>query len=96
MSYYLQTRLKEEPETEERRKQSHGLVAENIKRELAESMSFLFGKYRTTEACRSFIAEQEKEGEDVDDTDGLDLAALFEAWRLRELGRIKERNYSES
>src|ERR1700749_3272765 len=26
---------------------------------------------------------------DVDDTDGLDPEAEFEAWRLRELGRIK-------
>ena len=27
---------------------------------------------------------------DVDDTDGLDPAAEFEAWRLRELARIKK------
>lgn len=33
--------------------------------------------------------EKEKETPDIDDTDGLDADAEFEAWRLRELGRIK-------
>ncbi|PPQ67370.1 hypothetical protein CVT25_005949 [Psilocybe cyanescens] len=61
---------KKELEAEERRKQSHDLVAESIRRELAEK-------------------EKEEEVPDVDDTDGLDPAAEFEAWRLRELGRIK-------
>lgn len=37
----------------------------------------------------TFIEEKEEEIPDVDDTDGLDPAAEFEAWRLRELGRIK-------
>jgi microfibrillar-associated protein 1 len=32
---------------------------------------------------------------DVDDTDGLDPAAEFEAWRLRELGRIKKEKEEE-
>ncbi|KDQ64375.1 hypothetical protein JAAARDRAFT_27997 [Jaapia argillacea MUCL 33604] len=61
---------KKELEAEERRKQSHDLVAESIKRELAEK-------------------EKEEEVPDVDDTDGLDPAGEFEAWRLRELARIK-------
>lgn len=35
------------------------------------------------------IEEKEDEVPDVDDTDGLDSAGEFEAWRLRELARIK-------
>jgi len=62
--------LKREKEAEERRKQSHDLVAESIKRELAEK-------------------EAEEHIPDIDDTDGLDPEAEFEAWRLRELARIK-------
>ncbi|KAG8939086.1 hypothetical protein FRC04_007025 [Tulasnella sp. 424] len=61
---------KREREAEQKKKDSHNLVAESIKRELAE-----------------------KEAEDiipyVDDTEGLDTQGEFEAWRLRELGRIK-------
>ncbi|KAH7916476.1 splicing factor, Prp19-binding domain-containing protein [Hygrophoropsis aurantiaca] len=56
---------------EERRKQSHDLVAESIRRELAEK-------------------EKDEIVPDVDDTDGLDPSTEFEAWRLRELGRIKK------
>ncbi|PPQ63210.1 hypothetical protein CVT24_005755 [Panaeolus cyanescens] len=43
------------------------------------------------------LAEKEKESEipDVDDTDGLDPAAEFEAWRLRELERIKKEKEDE-
>ncbi|KDR85241.1 hypothetical protein GALMADRAFT_233987 [Galerina marginata CBS 339.88] len=67
---------KKELEAEERRKQSHDLVAESIRRELAEK-------------------EKEEEMPDVDDTDGLDPAAEFEAWRLRELGRIKREKEEE-
>ncbi|KAJ3770210.1 splicing factor, Prp19-binding domain-containing protein, partial [Lentinula raphanica] len=62
---------RKELELEERRKQSHDLVAESIKRELAEK-------------------EKEEETPDIDDTDGLDPAGEFEAWRLRELARIKK------
>ncbi|KAG6902998.1 hypothetical protein C0995_008571 [Termitomyces sp. Mi166 len=65
-----------ELEAEERRKQSHDMVAESIKRELAEK-------------------EKEEDVNDVDDTDGLDPAAEFEAWRLRELGRIKKEKEEE-
>ncbi|KAG6857656.1 hypothetical protein H0H87_010225 [Tephrocybe sp. NHM501043] len=67
---------KREAEAEERRKQSHDMVAESIKRELAEK-------------------EKEEDVNDVDDTDGLDPAAEFEAWRLRELGRIKSEKEEE-
>ncbi|KAF5311837.1 hypothetical protein D9619_003078 [Psilocybe cf. subviscida] len=67
---------KKELEAEERRKQSHDLVAESIRRELAEK-------------------EKEEEFPDVDDTDGLDPAEEFEAWRLRELGRIKKEKEEE-
>ncbi|KAF8491302.1 splicing factor, Prp19-binding domain-containing protein [Gautieria morchelliformis] len=67
---------KRELEAEERRKQSHDMVAESIKRELAEK-------------------ETEEHIPDVDDTDGLDLTAEFEAWRLRELGRIKREKEEE-
>ncbi len=39
--------------------------------------------------------QKEDEIPDVDDTDGLDPAAEFEAWRLRELGRIKKEKEDE-
>ncbi|KAJ3843510.1 splicing factor, Prp19-binding domain-containing protein [Lentinula raphanica] len=67
---------RKELELEERRKQSHDLVAESIKRELAEK-------------------EKEEETPDIDDTDGLDPAGEFEAWRLRELARIKKEKEEE-
>ncbi|KAF9066568.1 splicing factor, Prp19-binding domain-containing protein [Rhodocollybia butyracea] len=65
-----------EMELEERRKQSHDMVAESIRRELAEK-------------------EKEEQVPDVDDTDGLDPAGEFEAWRLRELARIKKEKEEE-
>ncbi|KAI0820616.1 splicing factor, Prp19-binding domain-containing protein [Trametes gibbosa] len=61
---------RKEQEAEERKKASHDMVAESIRRELLEK-------------------EKEEEVPDVDDTDGLDPAGEFEAWRLRELARIK-------
>ncbi|THH33224.1 hypothetical protein EUX98_g991 [Antrodiella citrinella] len=61
---------KKELDAEERKKQSHDLVAESIKRELLEK-------------------EKEEIVPDIDDTDGLDPEGEFEAWRLRELARIK-------
>ncbi|KAI0307505.1 splicing factor, Prp19-binding domain-containing protein [Multifurca ochricompacta] len=61
---------RKELETEERKKQSHDLVAESIRRELLEK-------------------EKEEEVIDVDDTDGNDPSGEFDAWRLRELARIK-------
>jgi hypothetical protein len=42
-----------------------------------------------------YIEEKEEEIPDVDDTDGLDPTAEFEAWRLRELGRIKMEREAE-
>lgn len=43
-----------------------------------------------------FCSEEKEEAiPDVDDTDGLDPAAEFEAWRLRELGRIKAEKEEE-
>ena len=41
------------------------------------------------------IEEKEEEIPDVDDTDGLDPTTEFEAWRLRELGRIKMEREAE-
>jgi hypothetical protein len=41
------------------------------------------------------LEEKEEMVPDVDDTDGLDPAAEFEAWRLRELGRIKKAKEDE-
>ncbi|EJD55231.1 hypothetical protein AURDEDRAFT_132410 [Auricularia subglabra TFB-10046 SS5] len=61
---------KRELEAEERKKQSQEMVADSIKRELAEK-------------------EVKEAVPDVDDTDGLDPEGEFEAWRLRELARIK-------
>lgn len=60
---------KREMEAAERKKASHDLVAESIKRELAER-------------------ETAENVPDVDDTDALDPAAEFEAWRARELARL--------
>ncbi|KAG6814427.1 hypothetical protein H0H92_007430 [Tricholoma furcatifolium] len=71
-----ETEKKRQQEAEERKKQSHDLVAESIKRELAEK-------------------DKEEDVNDVDDTDGVDPAAEFEAWRLRELGRIKQEKEEE-
>ncbi|KAI0271608.1 splicing factor, Prp19-binding domain-containing protein [Gloeopeniophorella convolvens] len=67
---------RKELEAEERKKQSHDLVAESIRRELLEK-------------------EKEEEVIDVDDTDGADPAAEFDAWRLRELARIKRDQEAE-
>jgi len=39
--------------------------------------------------------EKEEDVNEVDDTDGLDPAAEFEAWRLRELARIKKEKEDE-
>ncbi|KAG9314705.1 RNA dependent RNA polymerase-domain-containing protein [Chiua virens] len=61
---------------EERKKESHDLVAESIKRELAEK-------------------EKEDVIPDIDDTDGFDPEGEFEAWRLRELARIKKEKEDE-
>ncbi|KIK99940.1 hypothetical protein PAXRUDRAFT_130994 [Paxillus rubicundulus Ve08.2h10] len=61
---------------EQRKKESHDLVAESIRRELAEK-------------------EKEELVPDVDDTDGLDPDGEFEAWRLRELARIKKEKEEE-
>ncbi|KAF7306445.1 RdRP-domain-containing protein [Mycena indigotica] len=67
---------KREAEAEERRKESHDMVAESIRRELLEK-------------------EKEEEIPDVDDTDGVDPEGEFEAWRLRELARIKKEKEDE-
>ncbi|KAI9512288.1 splicing factor, Prp19-binding domain-containing protein [Russula earlei] len=67
---------RKEIEAEERKKQSHDLVAESIRRELLEK-------------------EKEEEVVDVDDTDGIDPSGDFDAWRLRELARIKRDKEAE-
>ncbi|KAI0296685.1 splicing factor, Prp19-binding domain-containing protein [Russula brevipes] len=67
---------RKEIEAEERRKQSHDLVAESIRRELLEK-------------------EKEEEVIDVDDTDDVDPSGEFDAWRLRELARIKRDQEAE-
>ncbi|TPX48397.1 hypothetical protein SeMB42_g00024 [Synchytrium endobioticum] len=61
-----------EKELEERRKEAHNMVAEDLKKEQAEA----------TATVKNLVT-------DVDDTDGLDEDAEFEAWKLRELLRIK-------
>ncbi|KAH9060797.1 splicing factor, Prp19-binding domain-containing protein [Lactarius vividus] len=67
---------RKQAEVEQRKKESHDLVAESIRRELLEK-------------------EKEEEVIDVDDTDGLDPLAEFDAWRLRELARIKRDKEAE-
>jgi microfibrillar-associated protein 1 len=76
-----------ELEAEERKKQSHEMVAESIRRELAESELMISLVY--SGVLIDISEEKEENVPDVDDTDGLDPEAEFEAWRLRELGRIK-------
>ncbi|KIY66805.1 hypothetical protein CYLTODRAFT_437293 [Cylindrobasidium torrendii FP15055 ss-10] len=68
---------KREADAAERKKQSHDIAAETIRRELLEK-------------------EKEEEAPDVDDIDGLDAEAEFEAWKLRELGRIKRDKENET
>ena len=46
-------------------------------------------------SLQSSAEEKEEEKPDVDDTDGLDPAGEFEAWRLRELARIKRDKEAE-
>ncbi|GAA5814001.1 hypothetical protein MFLAVUS_007491 [Mucor flavus] len=62
-----------EQELEERKKQSHDMLAEELRREQEE-------------ATFKEVTEYE---DAVDDTDGLDEEAEFDAWRVRELNRIK-------
>ncbi|KAI9361957.1 splicing factor, Prp19-binding domain-containing protein [Pilaira anomala] len=62
-----------EEELEARKKQSHDMLAEELRREKEE-------------ATFKEITEYE---DAVDDTDGLDEEAEFDAWRVRELNRIK-------
>ncbi|KAK0561518.1 hypothetical protein OC844_003180 [Tilletia horrida] len=62
---------------QERKKQSHQLAAETIKRELAEK-------------------EYEDNVPDLSDTDGKDPEGEFQAWRLRELQRIKRSREAEA
>lgn len=62
-------------------------MAESIKRELAESTwSWWPHNYAYTDSSSE---EKEEEVPGVDDADGLDPEGEFEAWRLRELARIK-------
>lgn len=90
----VEARLVEE--AEQRKKISHDLVAESIIRELASS-TFLarpglppLSNVIYTDPTLLADAEDAKEVlPDVDDTDGLDPAGEFEAWKLRELMRIK-------
>jgi microfibrillar-associated protein 1 len=42
-----------------------------------------------------FLEEKEEEVIDVDDTDGIEPAGEFDAWRLRELARIKRDKEAE-
>jgi hypothetical protein len=78
---------------EERKKQSHDMVADSIRRELAESAFTTSSQI----SHMNLISSEEKEEEviDVDDTDGLDPEAEFDAWRLRELARIKRDKEAE-
>ena len=86
---------KKEQEAEERRQQSHNMVADTIKRELLESASSGTTLIASLTQAILFLEEKEAEIPDVDDIDGLDPEAEFEAWRLRELARIKRDKEAE-
>ncbi|GAN03592.1 microfibrillar-associated protein 1-like isoform 2 [Mucor ambiguus] len=62
-----------EEELEARKKQSHDMLAEELKREQEEAAHKDTNEYEQS----------------VDDTDGLDEEAEFNAWKVRELTRIK-------
>ncbi|KAI8373698.1 splicing factor, Prp19-binding domain-containing protein [Blakeslea trispora] len=62
-----------EEEMEERKKQSHDMLAEELKREREQDLEKDLTQFEDA----------------VDDTDGLDEEAEFNAWRVRELMRIK-------
>ncbi|OBZ85615.1 Microfibrillar-associated protein 1 [Choanephora cucurbitarum] len=62
-----------EEEMEERKKQSHDMLAEELKREREQELEKDLSQFEDV----------------VDDTDGLDEEAEFNAWRVRELMRIK-------
>ena len=83
---------RKELEAEERKKQSHDLVAESIRRELLESARQISPLVHRFDAS---VEEKEEEVIDVDDTDGVDASAEFDAWRLRELARIKRDKEAE-
>ncbi|SCV71428.1 BQ2448_3016 [Microbotryum intermedium] len=76
---------KREQELRARKQQAHDLVAQSIVRELAQR-SILAG-----DGVLLVLSAEEVQAvfPDVDDTDGLDPEAEFEAWKLRELMRIK-------
>ncbi|CAO3698692.1 unnamed protein product [Rhizopus microsporus] len=62
-----------EEELEERKRQSHNMLAEELKREREEALNKDLSEY-----------------DDIpDDTDKVDEEAEYEAWKLRELARIK-------
>ncbi|KAI8879118.1 hypothetical protein K501DRAFT_336319 [Backusella circina FSU 941] len=62
-----------EEELEERKKQSHAMLADELKRENEQDDEKDKGEFE----------------EMPDDTDGLDEEAEFDAWRIRELTRVK-------
>lgn len=82
-------------ELETRKQESHDLVAESILRELAESalsasaICQVGGWERSLTSDAPHVEEVEQVFPDVDDTDGLEPQAEFQAWSLRELTRIK-------
>ncbi|KAI8644193.1 splicing factor, Prp19-binding domain-containing protein [Parasitella parasitica] len=62
-----------EEELEARKQQSHDMLAEELRRNQEEAVVKVASEYEDF----------------VDDTDGLDEEAEFDAWRMRELARIK-------
>lgn len=87
---------KRELEAEERKQETINMIADSIKRELAESESCHSCHICICISHVNLEAEETQELiPDVDDTDGIDPTAEFEAWRLRELGRIKKEKEAE-
>ncbi|KAK0548127.1 hypothetical protein OC846_001085 [Tilletia horrida] len=94
---------------QKRKQESHLLAAETIKRELAESQFIWFGYIQlelvfiwaiilTGSILPSRVDPEEHEENvpDLSDTDGKDPEAEFQAWRLRELQRIKRTKEAEA
>jgi microfibrillar-associated protein 1 len=85
---------KREAAAEERKQQSRNMVGETIKKGLAESKANLLPPLEKTILTYS-LEEAQHPGKEIDDTDGLDPEGEFNAWRMRELMRLKREKEEE-
>jgi microfibrillar-associated protein 1 len=85
---------KREAAAEQRRKESRNMVGETIKRGLEESEFDL--RFCIFISLIYIISEEVQEpGKEIDDTDNKDPEEEFQAWRMRELMRLKREKEAE-